>query len=250
MGPAGLTWPHGTFSRRPSRIAQPQPEPGVLVWRTPSGRTYVAAPTVYPARPPTLVCIAPKEVLVIPQPGDERAARRASRSRMRASHADREQVVDTLKEAFVQGRLTKDEFDSRVANALAARTYADLAPLSTDLPAAPRRCPAARQTRPGTQTCPRTPSEPRGQERRSRNRSDNRAHRGPMGGRVAQPSRQPGARRPGIRRHLYLVRSRAPGRIGDARVAVPQAVRPQPAGRWPATAMLRVAQLGVTSLVS
>jgi hypothetical protein len=78
-------------------------------------------------------------VLVIPQPGDERAARRASRSRsrLRASHADREQVVDTLKDAFVQGRLTKDEFDSRVAHALAARTYADLASLSTDLPAAP-----------------------------------------------------------------------------------------------------------------
>jgi len=76
---------------------------------------------------------------VIPQPADERAAGRASRSRsrLRASNADREQVVDTLKEAFVQGRLTKDEFDSRVANALAARTYADLAPLSTDLPAAP-----------------------------------------------------------------------------------------------------------------
>ena len=76
---------------------------------------------------------------MIPQPGDERAARRAShsRSRLRASHADRERVVDTLKEAFVQGRLTKDEFDSRVAHALAARTYADLAPLSTDLPATP-----------------------------------------------------------------------------------------------------------------
>ena len=76
---------------------------------------------------------------MIPQPGDERAARRASHSRcrLRASHADRERVVDTLKEAFVQGRLTKDEFDSRVAHALAARTYADLAPLSTDLPATP-----------------------------------------------------------------------------------------------------------------
>jgi hypothetical protein len=89
----------------------------------------------------TLVCIAPKEVLVMPQPGDERAARRAS---LRASHADREQVVDTLKDAFVQGRLTKDEFDSRVGHALAARTYADLATLSADLPAMP---PAARPPR-------------------------------------------------------------------------------------------------------
>jgi hypothetical protein len=73
-------------------------------------------------------------VLVMPQPGDERAARRAS---LRTSHADREQVVDTLKDAFVQGRLTKDEFDSRVAHALAARTHADLAVLSADLPAMP-----------------------------------------------------------------------------------------------------------------
>jgi hypothetical protein len=77
----------------------------------------------------------------MPQPGDERAARRAS---LRASRADREQVVDTLKDAFVQGRLTKDEFDSRVAHALAARTYADLATLSADLPAVP---PVARPPR-------------------------------------------------------------------------------------------------------
>jgi len=75
--------------------------------------------------------------VVMPQPADERAAGRAGRSRLRASHADREQVVDTLKDAFVQGRLTKDEFDSRVAHALAARTYADLATLSADLPAMP-----------------------------------------------------------------------------------------------------------------
>ena len=77
----------------------------------------------------------------MPQPGDERAARRAS---LRASHADREQVVDTLKDAFVQGRLTKDEFDSRVGHSLASRTYADLATLSADLPAMP---PAARPPR-------------------------------------------------------------------------------------------------------
>ena len=32
---------------------------------------------------------------------------------LRASHADREQVIETLKAAFVQGRLTKDELDTR-----------------------------------------------------------------------------------------------------------------------------------------
>ena len=40
-----------------------------------------------------------------------------------------------LRAAFVQGRLTKDEFDSRVGQALTARTYAELAVLTADLPA-------------------------------------------------------------------------------------------------------------------
>jgi Domain of unknown function (DUF1707) len=47
--------------------------------------------------------------------------------RLRASHADREQVVELLKAAFVQGRLTQDELDGRIGQALAARTSADLA---------------------------------------------------------------------------------------------------------------------------
>jgi hypothetical protein len=54
---------------------------------------------------------------------------------MRASHADREQVIDTLKTAFVQGRLAKDEFDLRVGRVLASRTYADLNALTADIPA-------------------------------------------------------------------------------------------------------------------
>ena len=47
-------------------------------------------------------------------PGDERAARAGGRGHLRASHADREQVIGTLKAAFVQGMLGKDEFDLRV----------------------------------------------------------------------------------------------------------------------------------------
>jgi hypothetical protein len=62
--------------------------------------------------------------------------------RLRASHADREQVVDVLKAAFVQGRLTQDELDVRVGQALAARTCAGLAALTADLPAEPGRTPA------------------------------------------------------------------------------------------------------------
>lgn len=67
-------------------------------------------------------------------PADEIAA---GQGRWRASHADREQVVGALQAAFVQGRLTADELDERVGQALAARTYAELAALTTDLPADP-----------------------------------------------------------------------------------------------------------------
>ena len=59
----------------------------------------------------------------------------AGRGHLRASHADREQVIGTLKAAFVQGRLAKDEFDLRVGQALASRTHGDLAALTADLPA-------------------------------------------------------------------------------------------------------------------
>jgi Domain of unknown function (DUF1707) len=59
----------------------------------------------------------------------------ASRGHLRAAHADREQVIDTLKAAFVQGRLAKDEFDMRLGQTFAARTYADLAAVTADIPA-------------------------------------------------------------------------------------------------------------------
>jgi hypothetical protein len=54
---------------------------------------------------------------------------------LRASHADREQVIGTLKAAFVQGRLARDEFGLRVGQALASRTCAELAAVTADLPA-------------------------------------------------------------------------------------------------------------------
>jgi hypothetical protein len=54
--------------------------------------------------------------------------------RLRTSRADREQVIGPLKAAFVQGRLTKDEFDLRVGQVFASRTYADLDALTADIP--------------------------------------------------------------------------------------------------------------------
>jgi hypothetical protein len=56
---------------------------------------------------------------------------------MRASHADREHVIEVLKNAFVQGRLTKGELDARVGQAFASRTYAELARVTADIPAEP-----------------------------------------------------------------------------------------------------------------
>ena len=90
------------------------------------------------------------EVPVTTGPQDPAAA---GRDRLRASHADREQVIDTLKTAFVHGRLTRDELDARAGRALAARTCADLAALTADIPpgpaaAGPARPPAPARRRP------------------------------------------------------------------------------------------------------
>jgi hypothetical protein len=67
--------------------------------------------------------------------GDELAAGAGDRNLLRASDADREHVVAVLKAAFVQGRLTKDEFDFRVTRVFASRTYAGLGALIADIPA-------------------------------------------------------------------------------------------------------------------
>jgi hypothetical protein len=68
------------------------------------------------------------------EPGDEIAGAEG-RGRLRASHADREHVIETLKAAFVQGRLAKDEFDERVGQVFASRTYVELAAVTADIPA-------------------------------------------------------------------------------------------------------------------
>ena len=65
------------------------------------------------------------------------AAEGRSRGILRASHADREQVIGALKAAFVQGRLTEDEVDARAGQVYASRTYAELAEVTADIPAEP-----------------------------------------------------------------------------------------------------------------
>jgi Domain of unknown function (DUF1707) len=75
-----------------------------------------------------------EEAFVATGPAGERAAQLG---RLRASHADREQVISALTNAFVQGRLAKDEFDARVGHALASRTHAELAVITADIPVGP-----------------------------------------------------------------------------------------------------------------
>jgi Domain of unknown function (DUF1707) len=67
---------------------------------------------------------------------------------------EREQVTGTLKVALAQGRLTVDEHDARTAQASAARSHAELAPLTADLPAGlTARLPKARDAWTGVCVC-------------------------------------------------------------------------------------------------
>ena len=58
------------------------------------------------------------------------------RGQMRAADADRDRAVSFLTTAYTEGRLSKDEYDTRLETALSARTYADLDQVVTDLPGA------------------------------------------------------------------------------------------------------------------
>jgi hypothetical protein len=60
----------------------------------------------------------------------------AAHGELRASHEDRDQVVEQLRVAAGDGRLTAEELDERLEQALNARTYRELAVLTADLPAA------------------------------------------------------------------------------------------------------------------
>jgi hypothetical protein len=58
----------------------------------------------------------------------------ADHSLMRVSDSDREQAADVLREAAGHGRISMDELDERLELAYAAKTYADLAAVTRDLP--------------------------------------------------------------------------------------------------------------------
>ena len=67
---------------------------------------------------------------------DSEPGREVARSELRASHEDRDQVVELLRVSAGDGRLTAEELDERLELAMTARTYGELERLVADLPAA------------------------------------------------------------------------------------------------------------------
>jgi hypothetical protein len=91
-------------------------------------------------------------------PWDPRAR---AHSDLRASDADREQVVEILTAAFVQGRLNLDELGLRAGHALGSRTYAELAATIADIPGpALRPPPPPGPARPPAPAAARAPIPP------------------------------------------------------------------------------------------
>lgn len=61
----------------------------------------------------------------------------ADPSRLRVSDQDRHQVAEVLRHAAGEGRIDLEELDERLEATYAAKTYADLVPITADLPAHP-----------------------------------------------------------------------------------------------------------------
>jgi hypothetical protein len=66
-------------------------------------------------------------------------------AQLRISDAERHQVAELLREAAGEGRLDLDELDQRLEATYAARTYADLVPITLDLPSHPHQRPVPAQ---------------------------------------------------------------------------------------------------------
>jgi len=59
-----------------------------------------------------------------------------NRPELRISDTDRDRAAEVLREAHAHGRITVDELDERLTSVYAAKTFADLVPVTRDLPAA------------------------------------------------------------------------------------------------------------------
>jgi DUF1707 SHOCT-like domain len=132
-------------AQRPGQNGSRPMKPSSLVWVSAPAGTSTRAP-YWPEERRYAWPVSCEGVPVMTGPEDPAAA---ARDRLRAGYADREQVIETLKDAFVQGRLTRDELDVRAGRALAARTRAELAALTADIPGDPAADGAAPPPDPG-----------------------------------------------------------------------------------------------------
>jgi Domain of unknown function (DUF1707) len=82
---------------------------------------------------------------VATEPQDPGAEWPAGGGHLRASDADRERVIDALKTAFVQGRLSQSQLTRRAGQAFESRTYAELAGATAGIPAGRAATPPPRQ---------------------------------------------------------------------------------------------------------
>jgi len=121
-GPPATVAPYGLPAAAPYGPPAGYPVP-------PAG--YHVPPGGYPV-PPAGYHVPPGG-FPIPAAGYQAQARMSPA--MRAASADRERAVDVLKAGFAEGRLTQDEYNERISQAYAARTYGELAALTADLPA-------------------------------------------------------------------------------------------------------------------
>lgn len=74
--------------------------------------------------------------------------------RMRVSDDDRHRVAEILREAAAEGRIDIDELGERLESTYAARTYADLVPITVDLPVTAPGQPVVPRSRPAGPVLP------------------------------------------------------------------------------------------------
>jgi Domain of unknown function (DUF1707)/Cell wall-active antibiotics response 4TMS YvqF len=77
------------------------------------------------------------------RPGREPVPAEETDTSPRASDAERNDAIDRLRTAYVEGRLDRDEFEERSRAALTARSQGQLERLFTDLPSGPASSPLA-----------------------------------------------------------------------------------------------------------
>ncbi|HEY1634305.1 MAG TPA: DUF1707 domain-containing protein [Acidimicrobiales bacterium] len=67
---------------------------------------------------------------------------------MRISHAERNEIADTLSKHYAEGRLDSDEFDERVGRVMNAKTRGDVVGVLDDLPGIGSPAPSPPRRRP------------------------------------------------------------------------------------------------------